>query len=339
MDPVTKKIARQLQHRGVPIEYTRDCVIDIDVFSDGELCTTIKPNVRNKLIILFWDFTPRNFTGDINVRIQELEIALGALKASGVGRVFLVAPYLPYSRQERPMYRQPLTAKDLARKLEGFGIIKYLVTFDLHAPQIAGFYDTIEVLNIPAHVIFAPFFRKYFAKEIQEGILRILATDVGGSKRGRDCAEKTDPGLDIAIVDKRRDKSGSKAIKIVGDTSHTMIGYDDIGGTMGTLLDSLMLALKMGAKKGYGAVAHNVMSPKRVDGDKKGKLTSAEAKIAAAKFKIFTLDTLPREKKYYKDNPLIVRVTYAKFMAELVLKLITVDGSIGGVKDEWAATD
>ncbi|MFT5849555.1 MAG: ribose-phosphate pyrophosphokinase [Patiriisocius sp.] len=336
MDPVAKNVARNLQHRGVPIEYTHDCVIDIDVFSDGELCTTIKPNVRDKTVFLFWDFTPKNFTGDINIRVQALETALGALKASGVGRVILVAPYLPYSRQERPMYREPLSAKDLARKLEGFGIIKYLVTFDLHAPQIAGFYNNIEVLNIPAHVIFAPFFKKYFAEAIREGTLKILATDVGGSKRGRDCAEKTDPGLDIAIIDKRRDKEkNSKAMKIVGDTSPIMIGYDDIGGTMTTLFDALNLAIEKGAKMGYGAVAHNVLGPKKVPGDKGGKLTSAEAKIKASKFTVFTLDTLPRGEGYYQRNPLIVPVPYVDFMAELALEIISVDGSIGKMKEGW----
>jgi ribose-phosphate pyrophosphokinase len=335
MDRVTKKVARRLQHKGVPIEYTRDCIIEIDVFSDGELCTTVRPNVRDKVVFLFWDFTPRNFTGDINVRIQELETALGALKASGAARVILVAPYLPYSRQERPMYREPLSAKDLARKLEGFDIIKYLVTFDLHAPQIAAFYNKIEVLNIPAHVIFAPFFRKRFAKQIKQKVLRILATDVGGSKRGRDCAERTDAGMDIAIVDKRRDKAGSKAMKIVGETSTSMIAYDDIGGTMGTLLDALNLAQKEGAEEGFGAVAHNVFSPKHLPEDTDGKLVSAEAKIAEAGFPIFTLDTLPRSKKYYRDNPLITKVPYEEFMASLALEIICVDGSIGKIKDEW----
>lgn len=339
MDPAAKKVARRLQHRGVPIEYTRDCVINIDVFSDGELCTTIKPNVRDKVVFLFWDFTPKDFTGHINVRMRELEVALSALKYSGVERVILIIPYFPYSRQERPMKRQPGSAKDFAETLEKFGIISYLVTFDLHAPQIAFFFNKIKVLNVPAHVIFAPFFRKRFAEEIQKRELQIMATDVGGSKRARDCAEKTDPGLDIAIIDKRRDKAGSKAMKIVGDTSPVMIAYDDIGGTMGSLLDAIALATKEGAKQMYGAIAHNVCSPKLVAGDTEGRLTSAEAKIAQAGITIFTLDTLPRGKAYYKANPLVERVPYEKFMADLVLEIISVDGSIGRVTEQWSSAD
>ena len=335
MDPVAKKVARNLQHKGVPIEYTRDCVIDIDVFSDGELCTTIRPNVRDKVVFLFWDFTPDDFVGHINIRMRELEVALSALRYSSVREVVLIMPYYPYSRQERPMKRQPVSAKDFAETLEKFGIVSHLVTFDLHVPQIALFFSKIKVINIPGHVIFAPFFRKKFAAQIQKGTLQILATDVGGSKRARDCAEKTDPGLEIAIIDKRRGKDGSKAMKIVGDVSDTIIAYDDIGGTMGTLLDGLYLAFKEGAKEGYGAIAHNVCSPKLMKGDEEGVLTTAEAKIAAAKIPIFTLDTLPRGKQYYKDNPLITRVPYEKFMAGLILEIMSVDGSIGRLTEEW----
>jgi ribose-phosphate pyrophosphokinase len=314
-------------------------VIKIAVFSDGELCTTIKPNVRDKVVFLFWDFTPKDFKGHINIRIRELEVALSALKYSGVARVILIIPYYPYSRQERPLKRQPGSAKDFAETLEKFGIISHVVTFDLHAPQIAFFFDRIKVINIPGHVIFAPFFRKRFAQEIKQRELQIMATDVGGSKRARDCAEKTDPGLDIAIIDKRRDKTGSKAMKIVGDTSRVMIAYDDIGGTMSSLLDAIALATKQGAEQLYGAIAHNVCSPKRVFGDTEGLMTSAEAKIMHSGITIFTLDTLPRGKQYYQDNRLIQRVPYEKFMAGLIMEIISVDGSIGRITEEWAAAD
>ena len=327
MDSVAKKVARRLQHKGVPIEYTRDCVIEIDMFCDGELCTTIRPNVRDKVVFLFWDFTPNDFNGHLNIRMRELEIALSALKYSSVREVVLIMPYYPYSRQERPLKRQPGSAKDFAETLEKFSIISHLVTFDLHVPQIAFFFNRIKVINIPGHVIFAPFFRKMFQKEIAAGQLQILATDVGGSKRARDCAEKTDAGLEIAVIDKRRDKDGSKAMKIIGTVSDTMIAYDDIGGTMGTLLDACAMSLEEGSKHMFGAITHNVCSPKGG--------TSAEAKIAAAGIPIFTLDTVPRGKKYYKKNPLITRIPYEKFMAGLILEIMSVDGSVGQLTEEW----
>ncbi len=340
MDPVTKKIARKLQHRGVPIEYTRKSVIDPTVFSDGELCPEIRHNVREKVVFLFWDFMPDNFTGHLNVRIKELELVLDALKRYGAKHVNLIVPYLPYSRQDRRMKkRQPGSAKKLAKSLERFGIIRYLVTFDLHAPQITEFYDNIIVENIPAHVIFARHFRKMFAEEIKKEELRINSTDVGGSKRARDFAEEIHPGLDIAIVDKRRDESGSKAIKIIGDVSRVMISYDDIGGTMGSMLDSCAMVMEAGSKKTFGAFTHNVCSPKEVAGDKKGKLTSAEAKIANAKIPMFTLDTLPRGKQYYKDNPLITRIPYHGFMAQAVLQLMSVNGSVSRLVDTWSTLE
>jgi len=345
MDPVAKKVARSLQHRGVPIEFNRDCVVEIDIFSDGELCTTIKPNVRDKVAFLFWDFMPKNFNGDINIRIQELEMVLKALEGAQVAKIIGVFPYLPYSRQERPMRRQPLSAKQLAQKLSKFHKLNHLVTFDLHAPQIAGFYDNhIEVINVPGHVIFAPFFRKEFAAEISARKLSFLATDMGGSKRGRDCAVKTNDGLDIAIVDKRRSKEGSKAMKIVGDVSDVMIAYDDIIGTAGSVIDACKMAIQEGAKTAYAAIAHNVLSPKKIpkssglSKDERKKLKTAEAKIAEAGFPVYTLDTLPRGEEYYQNHPLIRRVPYEKFMADLVMELIVVDGSVGNIMDKWAAS-
>jgi ribose-phosphate pyrophosphokinase len=326
---VAEEIARTLQHQGVPIEYTQECVVDVKIFSDGELCPDIQPNVRDKVVFLFWDFTPTDFVGHINIRKEELLLTLDALKRAKVRSVNLIAPYLPYSRQDRRMRRQPLSAKMLAEGLEARGCVDQLVTFDLHAPQITGFYDTIHVENIPAHVIFSRYVRERFAEEIKGDKLRIMSTDVGGSKRARDFAECIDPGMDISIVDKRRDDLGSKAMKLVGDVSDVMIAYDDIGGTMGSMLDACKIALGAGAHYIYGAITHNVCSPKNG--------VSAEAKIAEAGIEIFTLDTLPRGKEYYRKNPLITRVPYTDFMAEVITQMISVDGSISRIVKTWAA--
>jgi ribose-phosphate pyrophosphokinase len=328
MTPVAEEIARSLQHQGVPIEYTEKCVVNVKTFSDGELCPDIQPNVRDKVVFLFWDFTPTDFVGHINVRKEELFLTLDALKRAKVRSVNLIAPYLPYSRQDRRMRGQPLSAKMLAEGLEARGCIDQLVTFDLHAPQITGFYNTIHVENIPAHVMFARYFREHFADAIAKDSLRIMSTDVGGSKRARDCAEYIDPGMDISIVDKRRDARGSKAMKLVGDVSDVMIAYDDIGGTMGSMLDACSMALSIGAKEIYGAITHNVCSPK--DG------TSAEQKIADVGIKIFTLDTLPRGEAYYKKNPLIMRVPYTEFMAEAIIEMISVNGSLSNLIKAWS---
>lgn len=330
MDPVTKKIARNLQHQGVPIEYTHDCIVNIKMFSDGELCPNITPNVRDKVVFLFWDFVPEDFTGHINVRIMELLLTLDAIKRAKARYVNLFIPYHPYARQDRAMKRrQPLSARVFANLLEATGIVSDLITFDLHAPQISGFYSTIHVENIPGHAVFAPFFRSKFAKEIEADQLRTTTTDVGGSKRARDLAERIAPDLDIAIVDKRRDTTDSRAIKMVGDISPVMIAYDDIGGTMGSLLDACQMVKDAGTQTVYGAITHNVCSPKDVVDDP--DLGSAEAKIARAGIQIFTLDTLPRGKKYYKRNPLIIPIPYHDLMAEIIKEMIRVDGSVSQV--------
>ncbi len=329
MDPVAKSVARMLQHSGASIEYTRDCVVKVETFSDGELCPTIVPNVRDKVVFLFWDFTPKDFVGYINVRIKELMLTLDAIRRAKAKNVNLIIPYFPYARQDRKMKtRQPLSARVFADDLEMSGIIDQLVTFDLHAPQIAGFFDSIHVENIPGHVIFAPYFRKKFAKEIEAKELSITTTDVGGATRARDLAEEISPDLDIGIVDKRRHKTGSEAIKYVGDVTPVMIAYDDIGGTMGSMFDACNMVKKQGAKSVYGGMTHNVCSPK-------GN-TTAEEKIAEAGITIFTLDTLPRGPAYYKENPLIIPIPYSDFMAKVITEMTTVNGSVSRLIRGWS---
>lgn len=329
MDRVAKKVARRLQHQGVPIEYSRESVVEVDVFSDGELCPTIRPNLRDKVVFLFWDFTPNNFEGHINVRIRELMLTLDAIRRAKVRYVNLITPYFPYARQDRKMKkRQPLSAKVLAEDLESRDVIDQLVTFDLHAPQITGFFDSIHVENIPAHVIFAGEFRKDFGEKIAAKRLRLTSTDVGGSKRTRDCAEEIDPGLDIAIIDKRRDETGSQAIKIVGEVSPSMIAYDDIAGTVASMINACEMVLEAGAEEAFGAFTHNVCSPK--DG------TSAEEKIAEAGIVMYTLDTLPKGNQYYKNNPLIKRIEYDDFMAAVIIEMVSVDGSVSRLVENWS---
>ena len=330
MVPVTKKVASLLSKRNVPTEYSKKWIIESKLFDDGELCPTIHANVRDKVVFLFWDFTPKNFTGHLNERVIELLLVLDALRIAKARSVNLIMPYFPYARQDRKMKsRQPISAKWLAKKLEEVGIIDQLLVFDLHAPQITGFFDDIHVENIPGHVIFAPFFRQKFAKAIGKGKLRIMSTDVGGSKRARDCAELVAPNLDISIVDKRRDQHSTKAMKIVGDVSHTMIALDDIGGTMGSMLSACELAEKEGAKIVVGAITHNVCCPKHG--------TTAEEKIALAGRPIYTLDTLPRGRDYYKSNPLITPIPYHDFIAAAIEEMVTVNGSVGSLIRDWTA--
>jgi len=329
MDGVAKSVARMLQHRGTPIDYEHEYVVEVETFSDGEICPTIQPNVRDKVVFLFWDFTPKDFEGHINVRITELMLTLDAIRRAKAKYVNLIIPYLPYARQDRKMKsRQPLSARVFADDLEKRGIIDQLVTFDLHAPQITGFFDKIHVENIPGHVIFAPYFRKKFAKEIEAKELSVTTTDVGGAKRARDLAEEIACDLDIGIIDKRRDKTGSEAIKYVGEVTPVMIAYDDIGGTMGSMFDACNMVKNEGAQMVYGAVTHNVCSPKGG--------SSAEEKIARAGIPIFTLDTLPRGASYYKEHPLIIRIPYHDFMAAAITEMTTVNGSVSRLIRSWS---
>jgi ribose-phosphate pyrophosphokinase len=198
---------------------------------------------------------------------MELLITIDTLKRASAQTVTAVIPYFGYARQDRKVGpRTPISAKLVADILTAAGIDRVL-TIDLHAAQIQGFFD-IPVDNLYA----APVITKDIKKNYQNKDIVVISPDVGGVVRARGIAKRI--GGDLAIVDKRRDKANvSEVINIIGDINgRDCIIVDDIVDTAGTLCNAAEALIKSGAKNVSAYITHGVLSGTAIDRIKNSKL-------------------------------------------------------------------
>ena len=228
----------------------------ITEFADGETCVWIEETVRGQDC-----FVVQSTCKPVNNNLMELLVTIDALRRASAGRITAVIPYFGYARQDRKSRgRDPITAKLVANMIVAAGAHRVL-TMDLHAPQIQGFFD-IPVDHLLSAPIFTDVYRKQFVKlgMKAESILAV-APDVGSVVRTRSFASKL--GIGIAIVDKHRDcPNQSKVMNIIGDVEgKTCILMDDIVDTAKTLCNAAA-ALKTigGAKEVYACAPHGVLS-------------------------------------------------------------------------------
>ena len=221
---------------------------DISRFSDGEIRVKIWDNVRGKDVFVV---QPTSYPA--NESIMELLIMIDALKRSSAKRITAVIPYFGYARQDRKdQPRVPITAKLVANLLARSGSDRVL-TIDLHASQIQGFFD-IPVDHLYAVNNFVEYFRE---KKIEDIV--IVAPDVGGTKMARGYAKRFDAGL--AIVDKRRISDvQAEVMHIMGDVEgKNVVMVDDIVATAGSLCEAAAALKRNGAKDIYAAITHPVL--------------------------------------------------------------------------------
>jgi ribose-phosphate pyrophosphokinase len=219
-------------------------------FSDMEIFVEVQENVRGEDV-----FVIQSTSYPANDHLMELLVALDALKRSSARRITAVIPYYGYARQDRKTSsRSPISAKLVANLITAAGADRVL-TLDLHAPQIQGFFD-IPVDNLWASPV--------LVKDIKENHgnqeLVIVSPDVGGVIRARDIARRVD--ADLAIIDKRRERAGvSEVMNIIGDVadSHCIL-VDDIVDSAGTLCNAAQALMDAGAKAVYAYVTHGVLS-------------------------------------------------------------------------------
>ncbi|MDD3763925.1 MAG: ribose-phosphate diphosphokinase [Nevskiales bacterium] len=220
-------------------------------FSDGEIQVEILENVRGKDV-----FVVQPTCAPTNDNLIELLMLLDALKRASAGRVTAVIPYFGYARQDRRprSSRVPISAKVIADMLGECGADRVL-TVDLHADQIQGFFD-IPVDNVYASpVLLGEIWRQKYEKLI------VVAPDVGGVVRARAVAKRLDDA-DLAIIDKRRPKPNeSRVMNIIGDVSgKTCVMVDDLVDTAGTLCKAAAALKEEGAIKVVAYVTHPVLS-------------------------------------------------------------------------------
>ncbi len=192
-----------------------------------------------------------------NDNLMELLIIADTLRRSSAGRITAVIPYFGYARQDRrTRARTPISAKLVANMIAQSGIERVL-TMDLHAAQIQGFFD-IPVDNLYAAPVFALDIKHHFRDCLDE--VMVISPDVGGVARARELAKRIDAPL--AIVDKRREKAGEVAeMMVIGDvTGKRCIVIDDICDTAGTLVKAAEMLMHSGAKEVHSYISHGVMS-------------------------------------------------------------------------------
>tara|TARA_R110000787_G_scaffold35118_6_gene90466 strand:+ start:203 stop:1222 length:1020 start_codon:yes stop_codon:yes gene_type:complete len=253
--PLAKAIARRMSlHRGVNVG-----LVDarVERFNDGEIFVEVFENVRGEDMFII-----QPTSNPANDNLMELLIMADALRRSSARRVTAVLPYFGYARQDRrTKARTPITAKLVANMMVGTGIERIL-TMDLHAAQIQGFFD-IPVDNLYASPVFALDIKDAFKDQMED--LLIISPDVGGVARARELAKRLNAPL--AIVDKRREKAGEVSeMTVIGDVSgKTCLIVDDICDTAGTLCKAAEVLMENGAKEVHAYISHGVMSGPAVE--------------------------------------------------------------------------
>jgi ribose-phosphate pyrophosphokinase len=266
-------------------------------FSDGEIRIKVEENVRGKDVFVVQPTCP-----PVNENLMELLIIIDALRRASANRITAVIPYFGYARQDRKdQPRVPITAKLVANLLTVAGTDRVL-TLDLHAGQIQGFFD------IPLDHLFAVnVFFEYF-KEIKMNNLVIVSPDVGGIKMARAYAKKLHAGL--AIVDKRRNTPDSTDVMhILGEVKgKNVIMVDDIIATGSSLVEAAKALKEAGAKKIFAAVTHGVLSANAVE-----KIDNSEIDSLIITDSI----PLPQPKKSHK----IKIVSVSRLFAEAIKRI------------------
>ncbi len=228
--------------------------IQVRRFSDGEIFVEIGENVRGKDV-----FVMQSTCSPVNDNLMELLIVMDALRRASARRITAVMPYYGYARQDRKVApRVPITAKLVADLITAAGA-KRVLTMDLHAGQIQGFF------NIPVDNLFAaPVLLEYIREHFQNNLV-VVSPDVGGVERARAFAKRLN--AQIAIIDKRRERpNASEVMNVVGNVKGcTVVLLDDMVDTAGTLVKAAAALADQGAKKIYACVTHPVLSGASVE--------------------------------------------------------------------------
>lgn len=231
---------------------------EVGTFSDGEIFVSLYETVRGSDV-----FVVQSTCTPVNNNLMELLIMIDALKRASAGRITAVIPYYGYARQDRKAKaRDPITAKLVANMLTAAGADRVL-TMDLHASQIQGFFD-IPVDNLAGNPIFVDYYAKKYGSECEN--MMVVSPDVGSVSRARAFAQKLN--MPLAIVDKRRQKANSSEVmNIIGDVrgKHVIL-LDDMVDTGGSLCHAAQALMEIGGAQDVTACAsHGVLSGPAID--------------------------------------------------------------------------
>ena len=273
------------QYLGVPLSKA-----EVRRFSDGEIFVELGENVRGRDIYLIQPTCP-----PVNDHLMELVIMVDAMRRASARRITAVLPYYGYARQDRKVApRVPITAKVVAEMLTVVGVRRVL-TMDLHAGQIQGFF------NIPVDNLYAaPVLLDYIGQTFKNHVV-MVSPDAGGVERTRAFAKRLN--VDLAIVDKRRARANEcEAMNVIGDVDGKIaILLDDMVDTAGTLCSAAKVLMDSGATEVHACCSHGVLSGPAIDRLNNSQIKSlvitnsiplnAEARTCD-KIKVLTVSTL-----------------------------------------------
>jgi len=286
-----KDIARQLKLKLINSNIKR--------FADNEIYVEINENIRGNSI-----FVVQSTSNPANDNLMELLICIDALRRSSAKNITAVIPYFGYARQDRKVVpRTAISAKLVSNLITNAGANRIL-SVDLHAGQIQGFFD------IPVDNLFAtPIFARHIKKKLSLNNLVCVSPDVGGVERTRALSRKINVG--IAIIDKRRPTPGkSEVMNIIGDVENkTCVIVDDIIDSGGTIVNAAHALKNKGAKDVYVYITHAVLSGAAVDKIEKSKIK-----------KLITTDTIDNLKKI-KSSKKIEVISIAPMISEAMKRI------------------
>ena len=266
-------------------------------FNNGEVQIMIDESVRGKDVFII---QPTSYP--VNDNLMELMVMADALKRASARHITAVVPYYGYARQDRKTRgREPITAKLVANLMQTSGITR-LVTIDLHAGQIQGFFD------VPVdHLYGASILAKYINEKNLEDVI-VVSPDLGGVTRARDLADRI--GAPIAIIEKKRPEPGvAKVMNLIGDVKgKNCIIVDDIVDTAGSLVEGAKALEAFGAKSVMAAVTHAVLTD------------PASERIANSNIKeLIVTNTMPLPENCKLDN--VTQLSVAPLLGEAIMRI------------------
>jgi len=279
----------------------RLCHADVATFSDGEISVSLHETVRGSDVFII-----QSTCKPVNDNLMEMLIMVDACRRASASRITVVMPYFGYSRQDRKAKsRDPISAKLVANLITSTGADRVL-TMDLHAAQIQGFFD-IPVDNMLASTLFADYYLKEFVGEIDDAM--VVSPDIGSVARARAFAMKM--GMNLAIIDKRREQANrSEVMNIIGSVEgkHVVL-FDDMVDTAGSLCEAAKAVVELGgAKDVYACATHGILSGNAIERIEKSHIKEV----------VFT-DTIP----YRGEKPCakIKYLTAAPLFAEAIRRI------------------
>ena len=282
-------------------KYLRNKLVNSSIkkFSDGEIYIEINENIRGNSIFII-----QSVSYPANDNLMELLLCIDALKRSSAKNITAVIPYFGYARQDRKVVpRTSISAKLVSNLITNAGADR-IVTVDLHAGQIQGFFD------IPVDNLFStPIFSRHIKKNINKKNLICVAPDVGGVERARALGKMLNIGL--AIIDKRRPTPGkSQVMNVIGNVKDkTCLIVDDIIDSGGTIINAAKALKERGAKEVHVYVTHGVLSGKAVEKIKKSHIKN-----------LILTDTIDNDTKV-KDAKNIHVLTISNLIGEAIKRI------------------